>query len=102
VYERAKEEEARLNEVNVPATPHEGWRVGAISIKEQLVEPGASKGRLSRAVREHMSYGSMASPGPDEDVSGQDFQVSTRLVVEATVRLKRPSVAPPSGGFFGT
>jgi hypothetical protein len=101
VYERAKEEEARLNQVYAPATPNEGWRVGSISIKEQLVEPSTSRGRSQRATREHLSYGSTSLPEPAEDEYGPDFQVSTRLVVEASVRLKRPSVAPPSGGFFG-
>lgn len=97
IYEAAQREAELLNQVYANAPSGLSWRVGGIRIDEVLVEPARS--RRAMAMMARTRYSSSVADHMEDD-SSPDIAVSTRLTLKGTVKLKRPSVEPPEGGFF--
>jgi hypothetical protein len=94
IYERAKSEADILNSV-LPA--EEGkWRVGEVD----FAELDELDDHPQRPIRDMPSVRYQSMQNRAEENAEPDLPVTTRATLEAKVRLKRLSIAPPEHGFF--
>lgn len=98
IYEQALQEAATLNEVCAGESP---WRVGGIRVQEQLHDAEDRRRMISIVAYRSAGSGSTPPGGQREGADlPADIEVGTRLVIEGSVTLKRPSVALPKDGPF--